>query len=82
MICKVVSASLGYNEQIYVKGDDIEVSTPSEVKRLLGYGHIEVGPLEEPLNKKVTSVAKPSKPPYVKRHEVKKRNGNNINNKL
>ena len=82
MICKVVSASLGYNEQIYVKGDDIEVSTPSEVKRLLGYGHIEVGPLEEPLNKEVAPVANPPKRPYVKRHEVKKRNGNNINNKL
>ena len=82
MICKVVSASLGYNKQIYVKGDDIEVSTPGEVKRLLGYGHIEVGPAEVSLNKEVREVANSPKRPYVKRHEVKKRNDNNINNKL
>ena len=61
MICKVLSASLGYNGSIYTKGDNVEVSTPAEVKRLTGDGVIEAGPAEVPQNKEEPKLATPSK---------------------
>ena len=69
MKCKVVSASLGYNERIYRKGDDIDIESPSEVKRLSGYGHIQALPSEAPVDKEVSIVANPPKVlPEAKAH--------------
>jgi len=57
MICKVRLGSLGYNEHIYKKGDDIEVSTQAEVKRLTGFGVIEASAAEAPQKKEIVKIA-------------------------
>ena len=62
MICKVVSASLGYNGYIYKEGDDVEVDTQAEVERLIGYGAIEAGSTSGTLREEVPIVETPLKP--------------------
>jgi len=57
MICKVVSALLGYNERLYKKDEDIEVSTQAEVKRLTGFGVIEASAAGVPQKKEAVKTA-------------------------
>ena len=47
MRCRVIYASMGYNDHIYCKGEYVEVDTPEEVKRLVGYSAVEESPVEE-----------------------------------
>lgn len=47
MLCKVICSSLGYETRVYKEGEYVEISSPSEVKRLFSYGVIERGVIEE-----------------------------------
>jgi len=53
---------MGYNGSIYRKGEYVEVATPSEIKRLVGYGAVEKDPVTEV---KGTDTAEPHKSPEV-----------------
>ena len=57
MICKVRLGSLGYNEHIYKKGDDIEVSTQAEVRRLTEFGVIEASAAGVPQKEETVKIA-------------------------
>ena len=51
---------MGYNGHIYRKGEYVEVNTPEEVKRLVGYDVVEKYPVVE---KAITELVPPQKVP-------------------
>ena len=72
MKCKVICASLGYNDRVYCNGDYVEVFTSKEVKRLASHGSIEVGTEEiKPEKENVIAV----KPPVKKVSNIKRKGG-------
>ena len=72
MKCKVICASLGYNDRVYLHGDYVEVLTSKEVKRLASYGSIEEGPEEIELEKKKVIAVKP---PVKRVSNIKRKGG-------
>lgn len=48
MRCRVIYTSMGYNGNIYCKGEYVEVDTPKEVERLVGYGAVKEADIPEP----------------------------------
>jgi hypothetical protein len=63
MRCRVIYASMGYNDHVYRKGEYVEVDTPEEVKRLVGYGAVEKSPVKKEAAKELPRVqAVPEEP--------------------
>lgn len=71
MKCRVVCASLGYGGRVYKEGEDVAVSTPAEVKRLIGYRVIMAGEEEiVPENEEVGEVANPPETFYNQKKQT------------
>jgi hypothetical protein len=64
---------LGYEGRVYKEGEDVAVSTPAEVKRLMGYRVIMAGDEEVLPEKDVTEVANPPKTLYSERNQTRSR---------